>query len=92
MRRLADFLITYGLYGLGGGMIGLFLAGVYGFFIDDGRPYIIAALIVFMSIASLIIGAVIEANLKAMEADASTGKRALDAETLRIVREEIYGA
>lgn len=31
-------------------------------------------------------------RLKAMEADARTGKRALDAETLRIVREEIYGA
>jgi hypothetical protein len=31
-------------------------------------------------------------RLKVMEADARTGKRALDAETLRIVREEIYGA
>lgn len=31
-------------------------------------------------------------RLEAMEADARTGKRTLDAETLRIVREEIYGA
>lgn len=31
-------------------------------------------------------------RLKAMEADARSGKRALDAETLRMVREEIYGA
>ncbi len=31
-------------------------------------------------------------RLKAMENDARTGKRTLDAETLRIVREEIYGA
>lgn len=30
-------------------------------------------------------------RLKAMEEDTRTGKRALDAETLRIVREEIYG-
>ena len=32
------------------------------------------------------------ARLQALESDARTGKRALDAETLRIVREEIYGA
>lgn len=31
-------------------------------------------------------------RIKAMEDDARTGKRTLDAETLRIVREEIYGA
>lgn len=31
-------------------------------------------------------------RLKVMEGDARSGKRALDAETLRIVREEIYGA
>jgi hypothetical protein len=31
-------------------------------------------------------------RLQALEDDARTGKRALDAETLRIVREEIYGA
>jgi hypothetical protein len=31
-------------------------------------------------------------RLKTMEDDARSGKRALDAETLRIVREEIYGA
>ncbi|WP_228273781.1 phage protein Gp27 family protein [Rhodocyclus tenuis] len=31
------------------------------------------------------------ARLQAMEADARSGKRSLDAETLRIVREEIYG-
>ena len=31
-------------------------------------------------------------RLQELEADARTGKRTLDAETLRIVREEIYGA
>jgi len=31
-------------------------------------------------------------RLSEMEADARTGKRTLDAETLRIVREELYGA
>lgn len=31
-------------------------------------------------------------RLQEMESDARTGKRALDAETLRMVREEIYGA
>jgi predicted lipid-binding transport protein (Tim44 family) len=69
MSRISDFLITYGLYGLSGGMIGLFLAGLYGFLFDASTPYIIAALVVFMSIACLIIGALIEANRKAMEAE-----------------------
>jgi len=44
------------------------------------------------SIAQKQFKATVLKRLQEMEADARTGKRTLDAETLRIVREEIYGA
>jgi len=44
------------------------------------------------SIAQKQYKATVVKRLQAMESDARSGKRALDAETLRIVREEIYGA
>lgn len=44
------------------------------------------------SIAQKQFKATVLKRLQEMESDARTGKRALDAETLRMVREEIYGA
>lgn len=44
------------------------------------------------SIAQKQFKATVLKRLQEMESDARTGKRTLDAETLRIVREEIYGA
>jgi hypothetical protein len=50
------------------------------------------ATLVRASIAHKQYKATVVKRLQEMEADARTGKRALDPETLRIVREEIYGA
>ena len=44
------------------------------------------------SIAQKQFKATVLKRLQEMESDARTGKRALDAETLRMVREETYGA